>query len=168
MKNSMQMRRKGKNMSKIEELMTTVNMNVFEERLRQNNLWGHQRHSLGAWLAILVEEVGEVAQAMQEGMVSQKETDSDNLYKELIQVAAVASAIAEQVLEERERDLLPKSDSKREELLKRASQFKAVPGHGPNLNKLTDEQLELRVQIMEFMFKEAFEDEEEEDDLSGL
>jgi NTP pyrophosphatase (non-canonical NTP hydrolase) len=144
--------------SKIEEQMTIVNMNVFEERLRQNELWGHQRHNQGIWLAILVEEVGEVAQAMQEGMVSQKETDSDNLYKELIQVAAVASAIAEQVLEERERDLLPKSDSKRE----------AVPGHGPNLNKLTDEQLELRVQIMEFMFKEAFEDEEEEDDLSGL
>jgi NTP pyrophosphatase (non-canonical NTP hydrolase) len=91
-------------MSKIEELMTIVNMNVFEERLRQNDLYGHQRHHLGAWLAILVEEVGEVAEAMQKGMVSQKDTDSDDLYTELIHVAAVASAIAEQVLEERERD----------------------------------------------------------------
>jgi NTP pyrophosphatase (non-canonical NTP hydrolase) len=95
---------KGKSMSKIEKLMTVVNMNVFEERLRQNDLWGHQRHNYGAWLAILVEEVGEVAQAMQKGMVSQKKTDSEDLYKELIQVAAVASAIAEQVWEEGERD----------------------------------------------------------------
>jgi NTP pyrophosphatase (non-canonical NTP hydrolase) len=91
-------------MSKIEELITTVNMNVFEERLRQNNLWGHQRHSLGTWLAILVEEVGEVAEAMQKGMVSQKDTDADDLYTELIHVAAVASAMAEQVMEERARD----------------------------------------------------------------
>jgi NTP pyrophosphatase (non-canonical NTP hydrolase) len=70
------------------------------ERMRQDAKWGVQRHSYGAWLAILVEEVGEVAQAMQKGMVSQKDTDADDLFKELIQVAAVASAIAEQIKEE--------------------------------------------------------------------
>lgn len=84
--------------------MTQVNMDVFYERLRQNELYGHQRHHYGTWLAILVEEVGEVAEALQKGLVSEKSTDADDLYKELIQVAAVASAIAEQVKEERERD----------------------------------------------------------------
>jgi NTP pyrophosphatase (non-canonical NTP hydrolase) len=75
---------------------------VEKERFRQNAIWGRQRHSYGDWLKILVEEVGEVAQAMQIGDVSYKNSDSDDLYKELIQVAAVAVAIAEQVEEERE------------------------------------------------------------------
>jgi NTP pyrophosphatase (non-canonical NTP hydrolase) len=88
----------------LEELMGQVNVDVFHERLRQNDIWGLQRHSFGTWLAILVEEVGEVAQAMQKGMESRKSSDADDLYEELIQVAAVASAIAEQVLEERERN----------------------------------------------------------------
>jgi NTP pyrophosphatase (non-canonical NTP hydrolase) len=83
-----------------DDVMVEINNNVLLERIRQNEKWGHQRHNYGAWLAILVEEVGEVAQAMQSGMVSQKQTDADNLYTELIQVAAVASAIAEQVREE--------------------------------------------------------------------
>lgn len=74
------------------------------ERIKQNVKWGRQRHNHGAWLAILMEEVGEVAQAMQNGMFSQKETDADNLYEELIQVAAVAVAIAEQVKEESKND----------------------------------------------------------------
>ncbi|MBT2722288.1 MazG-like family protein [Bacillus sp. ISL-46] len=92
-------------MSKIEELMTTVNMNVFEERLRQNDIWGHQRHDWGKWLGILGEEFGEVCQAINKIHFPKgtKPTDADNLYEELIHVAAVASAIAEQVLEERER-----------------------------------------------------------------
>lgn len=94
------------NVSKIEETMSVVNMNVFEERLRQNDKWGLQRHPIGVWLAILGEEFGEVCQASQSylNLVSSKETDADDLYMELIHVAAVASAIAEQVLEERERN----------------------------------------------------------------
>jgi NTP pyrophosphatase (non-canonical NTP hydrolase) len=72
---------------------------VADERVRQNSLWGVQRHQMGDWLKILVEEVGEVAQAMQIGDVCYKESDASDLYKELIQVAAVAVAIAEQVLE---------------------------------------------------------------------
>ncbi|ARK32154.1 MazG nucleotide pyrophosphohydrolase domain-containing protein [Halalkalibacter krulwichiae] len=73
---------------------------VNEERIRQNEKWGLQRHQHGVWLSILVEEVGEVAEAIQKGMVSEKETDAHDLYNELIQVAAVAVAIAEQVKEE--------------------------------------------------------------------
>jgi len=82
-----------------DEIMKSVNFNVFAERVSQNIKWGIQNHTMTEWLAILVEEVGEVAQAMQKNSFASKETDADNLYEELIQVAAVASAIAEQVKE---------------------------------------------------------------------
>ncbi|MFS0776236.1 hypothetical protein ABC255_09535 [Neobacillus sp. 3P2-tot-E-2] len=51
-------------MSKIEVLMTEVNIAVFYERLRQNDKWGLQRHDWGKWLGILTEEFGEVGQAI--------------------------------------------------------------------------------------------------------
>lgn len=81
-------------------LRTEVMMDVDAERSRQNEKWGRQRHSYGEWLKILVEEVGEVAQAMQKGNEWVKDSDSSNLYEELIQVSAVAQAVAEQVKEE--------------------------------------------------------------------
>jgi NTP pyrophosphatase (non-canonical NTP hydrolase) len=76
------------------------------ERERQDQKWGLQRHSWGKWLGILGEEFGEVCQAINRINFpgDAKETDSDNLYEELIQVAAVAVAIAEQVREEKEND----------------------------------------------------------------
>lgn len=82
-------------------LMRSVSNDILKERERQNEKWGLQRHHHAYWLAILVEEVGEVAQAIQQGSVASKETDADDLYTELIHVAAVASAFAEQVKEER-------------------------------------------------------------------
>lgn len=85
-------------------LMTSVNLDVLTERVRQNKKWGLQRHDLGKWLAILGEEYGEVCQAMQGpmGLTTTKETDASDLYMELIHVAAVASAIAEQVREQQD------------------------------------------------------------------
>ncbi|WNS74252.1 hypothetical protein RRV45_15180 [Bacillus sp. DTU_2020_1000418_1_SI_GHA_SEK_038] len=82
-----------------DKLTRPVMDDVWLERIRQNQLWGRQRHPMGDWLKILIEEVGEVAQAMQIGDFSYKESDADDLYKELVQVAAVAVAIAEQVVE---------------------------------------------------------------------
>ena len=79
-------------------MIKTVN-EVLKERERQNAKWGWQRHDYGTWLMILVEEVGEVAQAMQKQKGWGKDTDSDDLFTELIHVAAVATAIAEQVKE---------------------------------------------------------------------
>jgi len=73
---------------------------IVNERLGQDAMWGKQRHDRGTWLAILMEEVGEVAQAMQEGFTHHKESDAGDLYSELVQVAAVAVAIAEQVAED--------------------------------------------------------------------
>ncbi|MFJ8268508.1 hypothetical protein [Peribacillus asahii] len=86
-----------------DQLKNKVLLAVEAERFRQNAKWGRQRHSYGAWLAILAEEFGEVAQAMQGrmGLTSMKDSDADDLYEELVQVAAVAVAIAEQALEER-------------------------------------------------------------------
>lgn len=82
-------------------LLRTALDAVESERKRQNEKWGRQRHEYGDWLKILVEEVGEVAQAMQKRQKGWgKETDAGDLYEELIHTAAVAVAIAEQVLEE--------------------------------------------------------------------
>lgn len=87
-------------MNLTENLMLEVSDDVFHERERQNGKWGLQRHDYGTWLMILTEEVGEVAQAMQSDKGWGKPTDANNLYTELIHVAAVASAIAEQVRQE--------------------------------------------------------------------
>lgn len=93
--------------NKVTPLMVQVNADVLAERVRQNEKWGEQRHDLGRWLAILTEEVGEVSQAMQGTWGWGKPTDASDLYKELIQVAAVASAIAEQVKESLENEKSP-------------------------------------------------------------
>jgi NTP pyrophosphatase (non-canonical NTP hydrolase) len=89
---------------KLEQLKNKVLSDVNAERIRQNQLYGIQRHEYGTWLGILIEEVGEVAQAINGINLpnDSKETDADNLYEELIHVAAVAVAIAEQVREEQE------------------------------------------------------------------
>ncbi|MCK1982209.1 MULTISPECIES: MazG nucleotide pyrophosphohydrolase domain-containing protein [Peribacillus] len=87
---------------KVTQLMQSVNQDVLTERVRQNQKWGLQRHDMGAWLQILIEEVGEVAQAMQKQKGWGKDTDASDLYMELTHVAAVASAIAEQVKEQQD------------------------------------------------------------------
>ena len=48
---------------------TEVLLMVLSERIRQDEKWGCQHHTRGDWLAILVEEVGEVAQAILENRV---------------------------------------------------------------------------------------------------
>lgn len=81
-------------------LLRTALDAVESERKRQNEKWGRQRHDYGDWLKILVEEVGEVAQAMQKDMGWGKESDAGNLFEELVHTAAVAVAMAEQVFEQ--------------------------------------------------------------------
>ena len=81
----------------LEKIRIQVLSDINTERDRQDKLLGTQRHNMGDWLKILIEEVGEVAQAMQIGDVCYKKSDANDLYKELIQVSAVSAAIAEQV-----------------------------------------------------------------------
>lgn len=61
---------------------------VAEERRRQDRKWGPSDHRPPPTLAVLIEEVGEVAKAQME------ETDAE-LRAELVQVAAVAVAMIE-------------------------------------------------------------------------
>lgn len=84
-------------------LMLEVNDETLAERQRQNEKWGTQRHGYGRWLAILGEEFGEVCEALGPlmGLETGKDSDADDPYEELIQLAAVAQAIAEQIKEER-------------------------------------------------------------------
>lgn len=81
------------------DLTSRVLTDVAKERIFQHVKWGKQDHSDGDWLKILIEEVGEVAQAMQHNNKWSKDSDASDLYNELIQVAAVAVSIAESVKE---------------------------------------------------------------------
>ncbi|MNC01365.1 hypothetical protein D3C75_487120 [compost metagenome] len=49
--------------------------------------------------------------------------------------------------------------SHREELLERLSRYKTVPGHGPDLDKLPDDELERRLNLIESAFEYAFKEE---------
>ena len=54
------------------------------EMVRQNKLWGDPSHSPLRWYVILAEEVGELAQAV-------NQDDMEHAREELIQVAATAA-----------------------------------------------------------------------------
>ena len=71
-------------MSRLEEVLGEI----ASERARQDKKWGEQNHNHDRWLVILMEKVGEVARAAQEG--------HGFLYREeMLQVAAVAVAAIE-------------------------------------------------------------------------
>lgn len=77
----------------VERKIATVyaTIDIEDERLRQDERWGPMPRDLTPeeWLAILVEEVGEVAKAIVDG------ASWAEYRRELIQVAAVAAAAAE-------------------------------------------------------------------------
>jgi NTP pyrophosphatase (non-canonical NTP hydrolase) len=58
---------------------------IIVERQHQDEKWGAQNHESHVWLAILLEEVGEVAKAL-------LEKDFLGIIHEIIQVAAVCVA----------------------------------------------------------------------------
>lgn len=73
---------------------------IAEERCRQNLKWGEQNHDLPTWLTILVEEVGEFAEAVLDSTFGLDDKrygipDHDHVLVEITQVAAVATAIME-------------------------------------------------------------------------
>lgn len=70
------------------------------ERDRQNAKWGEQNHQVEWWLAILMEEVGELAQAIIETHFDNGEQERlkggiQNIRQEAVQCAAVAVAMIE-------------------------------------------------------------------------
>lgn len=70
---------------------------VQEERNKQDNKWGKQRHDFRIWSTILTEECGEVAKASLD--LYFESGTFDDLEEELIQVAAVSKAIWEHIQE---------------------------------------------------------------------
>lgn len=75
----------------LREALTPAIRDVLTERLDQDAKWGEQNHPSEVWLAILCEEVGEMAQEMLPGGSLLHCRD------EAVQVAAVAIAFVEAI-----------------------------------------------------------------------
>jgi NTP pyrophosphatase (non-canonical NTP hydrolase) len=82
---------------------------VLEERRRQYAARGDQDHNPLKWLAILAEEFGEVAKALEHGHEGKytHEVYRNELEYELIQVAAVAVAWVEAIRRGNDSSLFP-------------------------------------------------------------
>lgn len=88
-----------KSQAETNDITRYVLREVYDERFRQDQMWGEQNHAPCDYLAILVEEVGEAAKecvAVRFGLDSADLLAARrNLRVELIQVAAVAVAMVE-------------------------------------------------------------------------
>ena len=73
---------------------------ILAERDRQDEKWGRQRPPHDQWMTMLVEEVGESAAEIEK----YRYTGSSKLLEEVTQVAAVAAAWMEQLLEEKAKE----------------------------------------------------------------
>jgi NTP pyrophosphatase (non-canonical NTP hydrolase) len=73
---------------KVKDETARIAYEVCRERVRQDERWGIQRHGPDRWMTILVEEVGEAAQAS-------LDRKWEAYRNELIQTAAVAIAAIE-------------------------------------------------------------------------
>lgn len=72
---------------------------VLAERARQDMKWGTQNHHPRDYFLILTEEVGELAQAIADGLVFATPTEAavEHVREEAVQVAAVALAMVEAI-----------------------------------------------------------------------
>jgi hypothetical protein len=73
---------------------------IADERERQEAMWGEQTHDPAYWLAIMGKQVGQLGDAILK-YKWHDEAQSDDMYAEAKQVAAVACAIMEAILAER-------------------------------------------------------------------
>ena len=74
--------------------------NIVQERRRQDAKWGLQSHNPAVWLAIAMEEVGELAQAINETMFDNGPEARalggyQNMRREAVQAAAVLVSLIE-------------------------------------------------------------------------
>jgi hypothetical protein len=93
-----------------------ASLNIVLERCRQHDKWGKQSHNNFHWLAILAEEFGEAAEAALH--VNGEEFgkyNEDDLIAEVTQVAAVAHAWLEDLLEKKNAPSLSSRSSSPEE-----------------------------------------------------
>ena len=68
---------------------------VLNERRMQEQKWGQQNHDGPFYLTILMEEVGECAEAILESRADPKSWEDRTIRNEAIQIAAVAIAMVE-------------------------------------------------------------------------
>ncbi len=89
---------------------------VLVERAKQDDKWGEQNHNPYIYLAILLEEVGELSQAILQTQFGGDSGGFDNIRKEAVHTAAVALALLECLDREKWRDddvhLQPYEDGK--------------------------------------------------------
>lgn len=76
-------------------------LHLHQERVRQLEKFGEQDHTPEMWMAILAEEVGEVAKEICNMYTSPCNLVHDNYEVELIQVAAVAMSMLENFQKQR-------------------------------------------------------------------
>ncbi len=98
---------KGVNESQAERSIRAVLGEIWHERVKQDAQWGEQNHSDPEWLAILMEEVGEVSECVVEMRFDNegKREGYDRLMDyELVQVAAVCAAWLESRRRQRKQD----------------------------------------------------------------
>lgn len=74
--------------TKMGKLTEAILRNIYDERERQEEIFGPQEHTMEEWFTILGEEVGEVANAI-------LEDGPFEIMQEAIQVAAVCVAMIE-------------------------------------------------------------------------
>lgn len=81
-------------------VLASVISDVIKERINQEVKHGesNKNNTSEEWLAIVTEEVGEVAQAINSSKPWGKPTDPDNLYEEVIQSAASLIQWAEHLI----------------------------------------------------------------------
>lgn len=77
-------------------LKTPAAYSVARERIRQDEKWGEQNHTAEWWLAVLTEEVGELAQEILRDRFGTTSRISQ-IREEAVQVAAVAVAMIEYI-----------------------------------------------------------------------
>ena len=73
--------------------MTDAERDIRAERKRQDAIWGEQNHDAGIWALILLEEIGEWAQAELESIFGGPNAGKQR--EEAVQMAAVAQSIIE-------------------------------------------------------------------------
>lgn len=68
---------------------------ILVERIKQDDHWGEQNHNPYIYLSILIEEVGELAQAILQTQFGGDKGGLHNIRKEAVHTAAVALALLE-------------------------------------------------------------------------
>lgn len=74
---------------------------IFIENFKQIEKWGVQNRTPFEWLTYLMEEVGELSEAVSNSVYDRSENNNENVVFEAIQVVTLSLKIAEMYLKKR-------------------------------------------------------------------